>query len=209
MLGGIGACIGALAVAFAAYLGRSAVKDFRIQRLTEREIEHAENILAVAYELERALDMIRSPFMSGFEQKQSQDELIQSGKLSDLTEEKKDFVVRANVYFVRSRTVVEKFQRAQRLTPYAAVFFGRDVREALEQLIVCRNKVLAYAEAYPWPQSDNHLLDKEISAAIWKGSARDGPDEITELTEAAIKKLEDRLFPVIRPPETKQKLEQK
>jgi hypothetical protein len=200
MLSGIGTIGGALAVGVTALLGRSALKDYQAQRQVERRMAHAEALLASAYQLEMALDSIRSPMSTASELDASRQDLEDRNQLSGITKEKSDRFVQANVFYIRAKYFDEQFEEAVRLLPYAAAFFGKEVKDALYSLIHNRHSVRAYADAYAQSLGHDKDFDKKIQAGIWKGFGKVyGEDEITDKTANSISVLEQNLFPIIRP----------
>jgi hypothetical protein len=79
MLTGWGTLAGALSIVAAAYLGKSALSDYRQQRLTDREIEVADQALTAAYRAEEAIDGIRSRWMPAAEMNATEEKLKELG----------------------------------------------------------------------------------------------------------------------------------
>jgi hypothetical protein len=199
MLAGIGAVGGAIAVGVATWLGRNALASFQSQRQLERRMEHAESILASAYQLQTALEAIRSPMSTAHELEQSEKELSEGNVLTNLPAERKDRYVQANVFYIRTRYFDDDFSAAQKLLPLAAAFFDPPVKDALGKLVHNRHVVRVYADAYAQDFGNDQDFDRKIRAAIWKGFAQSaGQDEVTASTVGAVRTLEEHLLPIIR-----------
>lgn len=201
MLSGIGTIGGAVAVLIVAILGSDALTNFRAQKMAERQMEHAEEILATSYRLKSALDQIRSPFSSSTELEKSKADLEKGDVLNGMPAARAEKFVQANVYYIRSNNFSEEFSKAYDLLPYAAAYFGQEVKNSLEMLIQNRHRIRVFADAYARDRGSDNVLDKQVSAALWKGYAIDTEDDqITKTTDAAVENLEGVLIPIIRLP---------
>ena len=198
MLTGIGTITSALAILVAAFLGRQAATSFRKQKQTERELEHAERILAVSYQLNAALSAIRSPLTTGAELADSEKELEDNGTLGQIAESEKKRWVQANVVYRRARNYKKIYDEAFELLPFAKAYFGLEVEKALRRLIHARHTVLTYADAYAEDNGKEQEFSKNIRAFIWEGLKNtDGEDGVKKDADAAVELLEKSLLSVI------------
>ena len=195
MLSGIGAISGAVAVGVAAWLGSDALRNFREQKISERQIEHAERTLAITYKLEDALKSLRSPMSTAHELTESEKQLQTQDGFKSMPESELKRFVQANVYYLRIRQSQTTFDEAFEALPYARAYFDREVEQSLRKLVQCRRTVQVYADAYARDRGVDAALDKKISETLWEGY---GDDPMTREIEGAIARTEDRLLKVIR-----------
>lgn len=198
MLAGIGTVGGSAAIVVAAVLGRKAVEDFRKEKLTEREITHAENILTSAYKLEWATSSIRSPATFGNETRASQEELENHEWFQQLDPELRDRTIQANVFYQRIRSFSDDYDAALAILPVSKAFFGTETEQALRNIVNAKNTVRVYADSYGLDRGQNPEHSRRIEAHIWEGASLDEEDPVQSVMKRSIAVLEGALFPVIR-----------
>ncbi len=198
MLSGLGTTGGAIAIIVAALVGQRAVADFRRQKQIEREIEHAERALAVAYQLEMALSAIRSPMTSGGEESESRSELEKTDWFAGTMEEIQKRIVHSNIFFQRIRRFSAQFDEALAVLPFVKAYFGPEAGKALSDLISTRHSVRVYADAYGDNPGTDLEFQKTIQSYIYEGFAHNGVDPIKNVVDESIAILDRVLIPVIR-----------
>ena len=201
MLSGIGTIGGAVARVVVAFLGRSAVTDFERQRQAERKIEHAEKALTVAYQLQSAIQAIRSPMSTASELEKSREEIEKNDWFNSLADNKKQRAIQANVFYQRIRSFQEFYDAGLSTLPFVKAYFGNDAEKSLRELIRARQSVGVYADAYMRDEGIEPEHTRTVASYIWEGGINpDGLDPIKSKTDAAIEQLESVLLPVIKGP---------
>jgi hypothetical protein len=169
MLSGIGTIAGALAIVMAAWLGRSAVTDYRHQKIVDRELQHAERALAVAYRIRLAVSSIRSPMSTAVELSTSKEELEKTDWFVELPEGGQNRTVQANVFYQRIRFFAPAFDEAVEVLPLVKAYFGDEAEKAMTELIHARHSVRVYADAYSRDEGADPEFSSKIRSYIWKG----------------------------------------
>jgi hypothetical protein len=199
MLSGIGTLAGAVGLIAAAFIGRSAITDFRAQKTAEREIDHAEHILTLAYRLNASISAIRSPISGGHEHAESEAALDAKDMLKGLDKGRKDLLVQANVFYIRARRFSELFTEAYDALPFAKAYFGETVFQSLQTIIQARHAVLVYADAYAEDRGRDPDFSYKIKSTIWEGYGKvKGQDELAVEVAKATEELEANLLPILR-----------
>lgn len=198
MISGIGTLAGAAAIVIAALLGRSAVTDFRQQKVAERELQHAEKALAAAYKMQSALSSIRSPLSTGIELSESEDELKDTDWFGGLLDAKKKRVIQSNVFYRRIRTFKEAFDEGIEMLPFVKAFFGEASEMALRDVIHARHTVRVYADAYTDDEGTDPDFSMTVRSNIWESGSATNTDPVKTKVEEAIAVLEGNLLPIIR-----------
>lgn len=198
MIGGIGTVGGAIAIVLAASLGRSAIKDFRHQKVIERQIAQAESALTAAYQLKSAISEIRSAATWGYESEESRAELSEHHWFKILPKDKQDRHVQSNVFYMRIRQREDVFDKAFSILPFVKAFFGAESEAAILTILRCGRSVRVYADAYARDAGSDPAFSRKIEGIIWEGAV-DPEDDATSLEiDQAMKRLEITLLPMIR-----------
>ena len=198
MIGGIGTAAGSIAIVVAAILGRSAVKDFRHQKVIEKQVEQAERALAVAYKLKDAISAIRSPMTMGHESANAREELNKNDWFNALNATEQEKYVQANVFYQRTRMHNGTFDAAFEILPYVKAYFGKNIEDAFREILKNGRSVRIYADAYAWDNGLDRKFTEKIESIIWEGANVDGVDPISKEIEVAIEKIEAILLPKIQ-----------
>ena len=207
MLSGIGAIGGGAAIIVAATLGKKAVGDLRREKLTEREIAHAEKALALAYKLQSAISSIRSPVTTGFESQKSREELESLDWFGQQDQRSQERTIYANIFYQRIREFEEDFTEAFAILPTLKAFFGSASEQAMRTIIHARHKVRVYADAHMKDRGKDLGHTRTIESYIWEGAAPEGKDPIADEVKDAVRILEGQMLPILRADEKKLKLE--
>jgi hypothetical protein len=206
MLAGIGTCVGAGAVIYAAHKGADTFKEWRKQKHHERCMAVAEEVLTLAYSLKRAFDAIRSPAIFGGEMA----ELIQSLRTNGLVEEGQEppsSLTTAQAALSRVQYNRPLFEALLDKITVAKAVFGDDVANAMQVFWGQRVKVVTSAHAYaserqPPPGTDAWERYRErrekLENILWDGGDADGEDEVSTEIDRAVATLEAELLPIIR-----------
>lgn len=73
MIGGVAAWAGVGAVVYAARRAANTIDGFRKEKLLERRLETADDVLTLAYRIKRNMVTVRSPMTEGYELEQADD----------------------------------------------------------------------------------------------------------------------------------------
>jgi hypothetical protein len=150
MLQGIGETASALAIAFAAYIGRNTFTSWRRQRQEERRMQAAESILTLAYQLRYNFRSVRTPLIDQSELDEAENVLrTDSGSWWD---RQPDTVRRrakiAQAIMNRLRRHHDDWQRIWELKPLALAFFGSNAERDLDVFWQQYVSLLSDAEAF-------------------------------------------------------------
>jgi hypothetical protein len=199
MLTGWGTLGSGLAIVGAAFLGRRALQDVRLQKTAEREIEHAERALTAIYKVESSLSSIRSPMSTAQELAEARAELEGMASFAAMPQRERDRYVQANVFYQRIRFYQADYDEALSVMPFVRAYFGQEVEKALRDLTHCRHMVRVYADAYARDHGRDPNHSEKIESIIWETGAPDIVDDpVASKAKEALKVLEDALLPVIR-----------
>ena len=203
MLYGIGTVASALAILTAGIFGRKLLSDFTATKQAENQLLHAEKTLATAYQLRDVLASVRSPMSTAKELSDSEEELRANGTLETLgADGRRKRFVQANVFFMRIRRWAGLIEQAYGSMPYTRAYFGEDGYLAFRELVSAFNAVRIFADAYANNNGNDIAGSQRIEDTIWETGPSEDPNSLTFKLDSAIKTLELRLLPIIRPPST-------
>ena len=210
MLSGLGSLAAAGAVVFAAKVGRSTFNDWKRQKNEGRRIDLAEELLALAYKLKRALSGIRSPVMLGGETTEMIEKLSENGLIDDQTPDHvRSGLATAQATLSRAGHQRPLFENLLDTMPVAKAIFGEEIEKALETFLVQRAKIVTAAKTYgdfvrrPLPIDEKRMEKamerrEKIETIFWEGGNAEGVDEVADAIAGAIRTMEVRLLPIIR-----------
>lgn len=195
VLQGVGSFVGALAVAYAAVRASMTYDDWRKQKLAERKIEQAERILTAAYNARRALDVVRSPFMSARELHAAEAHLETQGGWA--TSSRKEELITAQAHFNRLNSVLNERRAVEECLPMARALFGERVEAALETLNRQFYLVSVAAKTLSSGENDREV-ERSMREDLSSVSLRDKPNKMNLLIQEQVKLIEDACLPVLR-----------
>jgi len=196
LLQGIGAISSALAIAFAAYIGRNTFTSWRRQKQEERRMEAAESILTLAYQLRYNFRSVRTPLIDESELDEAENVLrADSGEWWDRQPDNVRRRARiAQAVMKRLRRHHEDWQRIWELKPLALALFGQTAERSLDIFWEQYVSLLSDAEAFA------NIEDKDAEGSQ---GARDRlfrqceDSAITQTIDEAVARLEAELQPTI------------
>lgn len=207
-VGGIGAVAGVIAVVWAARKGASTFQQWRVQKIEERRIHLAEQILALAYKLEEAFEQIRFPSPIGNEGS----EALANMEASGLVGENADVELRSRL--MPSQLAVDRIRQRQALfdelsdlIATSRAVFGDAITRPLSVLRHERGKIigaangLAYMIRHPrrfrTEREEERDLQRQFGFedTIW-GSDPDGKE--AKMITDAVAELDKQLGPLLR-----------
>lgn len=198
MLSGWGTLAGAGALILAAILGKSAVKDFKSQKVLERQIDQAEKALTVAYRLQDAISYLRNPAIFGNELADSREELKDLDWFQRKAEASQDKFVTSNVYYQRMRSQKAVFESAFEILPFVRAHFGKEIFEAFREILKQGRSVTVYANAFANDTGTNPTHTRKIESVLWEGGDIDGKDPLGEKVDESLSLIERELLPKIQ-----------
>jgi hypothetical protein len=203
MLTGLGTLAGAGSIIIAAFLGRSALSDYRNQKVTDREIEVADQALTAAYRAEDAIEGIRARWMPAAELNASEAQLKELGMTLDgMPDAERSAHVSRGAIYKRAEYFKDDFEAVFEAIPRVRAFFGNDAAEALKSFARARNRILSSADMLPIISRDGDA-DRATSQSIRRdiyGKWQEGDDDpVGQMVSEAIELLEGKLTPVLRP----------
>lgn len=200
MIQGIGTILGALAVLYAARAGRTALSDWRNQKLEEIRIERAERILTAVYNGQRSLADVRRSFVPAHELAAAGEKLKANGAdPKDVGKARWSKLESAQAALTRIALADAAWQELEACRPATKAFFGNDLDEQLEKLVRQVIAVQIAADMY----ADDNGSDPEFSMGLrrdmWAGGGKEEGNAVTKATNEAVRAAERILLPVINP----------
>tara|TARA_R110000751_G_scaffold2018_17_gene10045 strand:+ start:128973 stop:129599 length:627 start_codon:yes stop_codon:yes gene_type:complete len=203
MLSGWGTLAGAGAIVIAALFGRSALSDYRNQRVTDKEIEVADQALTAAYRAEEAVEGMRARWMPASELNATEEQLKELGmKLDGMPDAERSAYISRGVIYRRAEYFKDDFEAIFEAIPRVRAFFGKDVADALKAFPRARNRILSSSDMLPVitrDQDADNETSKSIRRDVYGKWQEDDVDPIGEMVSAALNTLEQHLLPKIRP----------
>ena len=196
VLQGIGQIGAAIAIAFAAYIGRNTFSDWKRQKQEERRLEIAERTLTLAYRLRYDFHSVRSPLMDQYELDEAESVLRQdSGDWWDQQSEAlKQRARTAQAIMNRLSRHRDDWQKIWELKPLALAFFGSAAEQHLDIFWQQYRSLLDDAESY----ADLAGLDNDSSKVARETLFRQCEESrITQTIDAAVLALESELLPIV------------
>ena len=198
MLSGWGSLAGAAAVAYAAHRAADTIGKWRRQKLTERKFDHAEAILAATYRAKDAMEVLRSPLVSGYELRQAEDELKSSDEWKPSNEVERQRHVHAQALLRRMRSTEDDWESLQDTLPLAKALFSVELEQAIEELHRQRWIFRTYVDARAEDQGEDKEWSKKIRANLHQSRGTLGDDEISKAIGTSIAAIEETCLPVLR-----------
>ncbi len=195
----ISAIIFALATCFAAGVGIWGVRSWQIEFRGKRQIELAEDALALFYEAEKAIIAIRSPFGYGGEgatRKQGENETPEQKRARD----------NASVVFERYKEREQVFNKLLSMRYRFMAQIGKTEAEPFEEIRSVLNKIFQAARwlARLWSKDTSHYGTEELEkhcetvqkyeAIFWED---EDDDEISNRVKKAVSDMEQTCNNVI------------
>jgi hypothetical protein len=196
VLQGVGQIGAAVAIAFAAYIGRNTFSDWKRQKQEERRIEIAERTLTLAYRLRYDFHSVRSPLIDQVELDEAENVLRQdSGDWWDQqSEELKRRARTAQAIMNRLRRHHDDWQKIWELKPLALAFFGPAAEQHLDVFWQQYRSLLVDAESY----ADLTGLGDQSSNLVRETLFQQCEESrITQIVDAAVAALESELLPIV------------
>jgi hypothetical protein len=210
MLSGIGTVAGSGAVLYAAYVGRQTFKGWKRQKIEERKIAVAEQILTLAYRLKRAFSGIRSPGMAGHESRACETKLREDGVIDEATPPGVvSLLITAQGTLTRTTHFKPQFDALLDIMPVAKAIFGDDMETWLNVFWTQRSLVMVAAQSLARQGPNQVFRDQEHidqvlrrrerdEERIWEGGGEDEVDHVANALSASIASMEAVLLPIIR-----------
>lgn len=200
MLQGIGTIAGVGAVVWAAIKGANTFDAWRTQKLTERKLEQAEQILVATYQARRGLEYVRGAMMWANELGAAEDQVKANDWWDAQTEAKQKRLVTAQAYYNRISCTKGEREALDQCLPMARALFGEELEQAIENLNRQFWIVQVDVESYV---DDEGGTDREFTRKIRRGMYAVKPpegevNEITEAMKAAVATIERICIPIVR-----------
>jgi len=211
MLTGFGALIGAGAIIHATRKGADIFGHWQQQKNEHRRIALAEQGLARAYRLRRAIEAIRSSTITGAERSEIHRQLRDAGAIDDRTPDyARGYLTSAHAATSRADAYKALWDDLLGALPAMKAMFGDEIEATLDEFWTQRDRIIAAAERYARlaRQSDSRVggyeqeelfeLQRDIEATLWRNRDKREADAVAEAIDGAIAALERLLLPAIR-----------
>lgn len=196
MLLGIGTCGGAIAVTYAARVGRTAFKDWRRQKIEEIKIDRAERIMSAIYEAETCLGYVRGPFIPAYELGRAEGLLSEAGiDVKSRSEAESSRLRVSQAILSRTNDHGDIWKELEACRPAAKALFGEHVEKALESLLRQLQIIRVAADMYSQHGADEGDFPQKLRADMWGITEA---DKVGDAIKSAVADAEAVLLPVIR-----------
>lgn len=197
MLQGFGTWAGVGAVIFGAIIGANA---WKAQKQAERRLEMAERILTATHKGKRALAMVRSPMMWGYELDAAEKKLKEDEAWEKQSEGRQKRLRTAQAYYNRLNARRDEVDALDDCLPMARALFSEELEKAIERLRHQFWIVQCDVDAYI---DDEHGTDEEFTKKIRRGmydvSPRKGEkNEVSDTINEAVETIERICEPALR-----------
>lgn len=190
-LSGVGTLIGAVAVIYGATQG---FKQWRRQKLAERNMESADHILAAAFGARRAIESVRHSWMDGREHIAAREQLKDAPRYIAADQDKKHRLETAQAYINRLRESA-KFQEAlDECQTTTLAMLDEELTNAIKFFVRQFWFVQVYVEAYADITDPHEKFSRQIQAAMFQ-KQRDSDEEISVNVAQSMKTIEERCKP--------------
>ena len=202
MIGGLAAWAGVGAVAYAANRAANTVDGFRKEKLFERRLETADDVLTLAYRIKRNLAAVRSPMSSGNEHEAAHEILKEYEWYQNLLEEQElRQAQQGQLIRMRLKRYNADWERIFEVMPKARAYFGEEVEVQLQKLCEQVTCVTDSADMYMTDERIYADFSTELKQDIWdKGLKDPKKNRVGVAIEEAIDVLEKILLPILRDP---------
>jgi hypothetical protein len=201
MLAGWGSLASVCAIVWAAFVGQSAISDYRSQKIADKEIDAADAALTAAYRAFDAINQMRARMIRAAESNATEEALGTAGfDLSQMDEATKHANVVRGVIYRRAEYFKSDFDAIFEVIPAAKVYFGSEAVGWLKEFPKARNRLLTSADMFGLV-SQPSSYDKDSAVRITRdvfGAPSGEPDEVTDIVSVALQKLEEHLLPHLR-----------
>ena len=199
MLQGIGQIASAIAIGGAGLIGVTTFSAWKRQKLAERHLEQAEQILTASYKARRALAQVRAPLMWAHELSAAEETLKADTGWGSIPDDRQKRLTTAQAYMNRINRTKDEQIEVERLQPVARALFGADLEKAMEDLNHIFWILQVDAESYV----DDDGSDKEFSIGLRRnmwgtGGSEKRPDPIADKVNDAIGRIEETCLPILR-----------
>jgi hypothetical protein len=202
MLAGWGSLASVCAIVWAAFVGKSAISDYRKQKIVDKEIDAADSALTAAYRAFDAIAQMQGRWMLAHEIHQAEQAFEEAGvKFDAMDEEMKSALVTRGVIYRRAEFFKSDFDAIFEAIPTTKVYFGQDAVDWLNEFPKARNRILSSADMLPMA-SQPHQQGREFAVKVRQnvfGAPADEDDPIRNMVSAAVAQLETILLPKLRP----------
>lgn len=196
-LSGAGTLAGAFAVIYAAGKGASTFRQWKEQKLAERQIEQAERILTAVDVAKDALAHVRNIVMWNHEMDAARAKLAAGEDWESHSIDQQRRLVHAQVYYDRLARTHDDTITLNSCRPMARAFFGDEVADAIKMIGGQFWVVKTYADASITDQGNDHEFSNLIRRALYDNNLEVG-SEVSDRVRASIATIEARLLPVLR-----------
>ncbi len=189
------------AVIYVATKGVDAFRLWRRQKIGERKLDTAENILDVAYRARLAFSHIRNPMMQGGALEVARKSLVADDPewMARVPERLRQQAIYGRAVFDRIQLEAASLAQLIALMPKARAYFGAEVEKQLKILWRQRAAVWAAAEAYTRDTGSDPAFSELIRRNLWEGYVT-GTGSVNEIDVAiadACGRLESVLGPIL------------
>ena len=147
MLAGWGSLASVCAILWAALVGKSAISDYRTQKIVDKEVDAADSALTAAYRAFDAIDQMRGRWIPAAESHAAEEALGTAGlDLAHMDDATKRANVTRGVIYRRAEFFKSDFDAIFEAIPAAKVYFGPDAVDWLKEFPKARNRLLNSAD---------------------------------------------------------------
>lgn len=194
---GMAAMLGVAVVLGTAVKAANALRDWKVQRITERKMDQAERILTATYEAKDGLDYVRHMMTWANELDAAREIVDKLPRWGASTANEKKRLEQAQAKLTRLANVRDNKNKLVECMPMAKALFGDDLHGAITTLHHQFWVVETYVQAYV---DDERGGDAEFTAKIRDAmfGATSADNEVSRATAESIAKIEAQCLPILR-----------
>lgn len=189
------ASLSAAAIVTATYVGWKKVSNWEKRKKQERAIIHAERIIVAAENAKNALKRIRLEIRYEHEVNSASDELKKRYSKGEVRRSQGDQIA-GMVCINRWNDQIRYYEEIHECMPFASAFFGEELYNALERIVITFNKVLTAAGSLI--EETNDIERSQKLRAIIINNDRGEGDRISSDIDNQISAIQSILFPFVR-----------
>ncbi len=202
MLAGWGTLASVFAIVWAALVGKSAISDYRRQKIIDKEIDAADSALTAAYRAFDAIAQMQGRWIPASEIHQAEQAFTEAGvDLNQMDEQRKRAFVTKGVVYRRAEFFKSDFDAIFEAIPTTKVYFGQQAVDWLKEFPKARNMILSSADMLPMA-SEPDQQDRDFAVKVRRdvfGAPSNEEDPIRSMISTAMLQLETMLLSKLRP----------
>jgi hypothetical protein len=182
---------------------RAKIKYEHEAKLHEEKRELSKKVLRKAYDIKKAMQYLRNPFIDINEMNESRTKVIKDLKEKGEVFEEKDIDNIKAVYHVRQKEISELSSNLEETTQEVLVIIGKEGVETINKLVSCIRELNYNLTIFLEFKKDHSEYDREewkhIKSVIYWSSDDPEQDKFTSKIDSSIKAIEEYFQTYLKP----------